>query len=276
MNCGKAVGNPKRPIIDRQPIEFRQLCGIVRTLMEADPSIGYTELKEQTIARLRDWGFETPSTTASIDMLTRAMYVVESSVYKTLGPRPVPVTNAPEPKPVEPIIFEGRKHLPAGWDLVQALILKMQRERPVVQPEAGPPPPAEIVGITEGAALVEFRRRADQRPEDRIPLLRALAEIAIVRPDTWDVHQVRAAAEQGMWQPDDRCFACFSGRSGRAVHHVIQVQHGGSNHPWNRVTLCPICHAQVHPWLMAEVSRRLDGFVSLGQIYNDADRKRRG
>lgn len=32
-------------------------------------------------------------------------------------------------------------------------------------------------------------------------------------------------------------------------HHVIQVQHGGSNWDLNIVKICGRCHAEIHPWL---------------------------
>lgn len=44
------------------------------------------------------------------------------------------------------------------------------------------------------------------------------------------------------------CFCC--GSSGeRLWHHIIQLQHGGTNRPLNRVKVCEGCHAKIHPWL---------------------------
>ena len=43
------------------------------------------------------------------------------------------------------------------------------------------------------------------------------------------------------------CFAC-GGRS-HVRHHIIQLQHGGSNKKRNIVRLCHDCHAEIHPWL---------------------------
>lgn len=47
-----------------------------------------------------------------------------------------------------------------------------------------------------------------------------------------------------------QCFACIRERM-RLWHHVIQIQHGGSNRPLNRVAICEECHMKIHPWLKA-------------------------
>ena len=33
------------------------------------------------------------------------------------------------------------------------------------------------------------------------------------------------------------------------THHIVQLQHGGWNHPRNLVRICRACHAAIHPWL---------------------------
>lgn len=35
-------------------------------------------------------------------------------------------------------------------------------------------------------------------------------------------------------------------------HHVIQVQHGGTNIKENVVPVCTICHGLIHPWMEVE------------------------
>lgn len=43
------------------------------------------------------------------------------------------------------------------------------------------------------------------------------------------------------------CFCC--GNSTEARHHIIQLQNGGLNSRKNLVSLCDLCHAEIHPWL---------------------------
>lgn len=45
------------------------------------------------------------------------------------------------------------------------------------------------------------------------------------------------------------CHACQVQRA-TIRHHIIQLQHGGSNRQRNVVYLCGQCHAEIHPWLM--------------------------
>lgn len=40
----------------------------------------------------------------------------------------------------------------------------------------------------------------------------------------------------------DRCEWCGGGGEGLHVHHIIPVMCGGTNEPWNLMTLCPSCH----------------------------------
>jgi 5-methylcytosine-specific restriction endonuclease McrA len=44
-----------------------------------------------------------------------------------------------------------------------------------------------------------------------------------------------------------KCFAC--GAWARVPHHVIFIEHGGTNSPLNLVFLCRSCHGAIHPWL---------------------------
>lgn len=37
-----------------------------------------------------------------------------------------------------------------------------------------------------------------------------------------------------------------------AWHHIVTVEHGGSNNPWNLVPICHVCHRRIHPWMEEE------------------------
>jgi 5-methylcytosine-specific restriction endonuclease McrA len=54
----------------------------------------------------------------------------------------------------------------------------------------------------------------------------------------------RAPSTTGL-TPEGRCAICLSGQS-LEVHHIVEIQDGGSNDPANRLTLCQGCHALVH------------------------------
>jgi 5-methylcytosine-specific restriction endonuclease McrA len=43
------------------------------------------------------------------------------------------------------------------------------------------------------------------------------------------------------------CKACL-GRA-QVRHHIVQLQHGGTNDVRNIVPLCRDCHKKIHPWL---------------------------
>lgn len=109
----------------------------------------------------------------------------------------------------------------------------------------------EVVSTTwpEVAVLDAFwdRVRADM---DRLDLLMEMASIRLERPSDWDERSIRQAmAGVRMTLTADGCFACRSRDRWLYWHHVIQVQHGGSNYPRNLVALCHRCHRVVHPWL---------------------------
>lgn len=105
-----------------------------------------------------------------------------------------------------------------------------------------------------------------------LPLLLHLSKVVIARPSDWDRAAIRREHEQrgGLFAPklDARmCFACWDSQNHRYFHHIVEVQHGGSNQLRNQVPLCFACHQYLHPWLTEEpVQRRVSGFSSLYEI----------
>lgn len=244
-------------------IEFRQLCAIVRAVIQRDPKVDDAEWKAKTLELLARMGFDEP---ADPDMLSRAMTQVEFAVRKTLGPRMAPLQGAPEPKPKRPEIqFEGRTHRPAGWDLVQKLMADLTGSKGSARTSA--PPPRETYALTEEAVVDEFWRLTREDGADRVALLRAFAEIAILRPADWDPEQIRSDAQKHRLYSES-CFGCRS-TSTLHWHHIIQVQHGGSNYLRNRVAICAACHADIHPWLAPGLEgRRLGGWSHLSECFD--------
>lgn len=230
-----------------KPIEFRQLCAIVKMLLQQEPSIDDAEWKARTRDHLEKLGFDEPPT----EMLSRAMTQVEYALRQTVGPRlhrPVPTPKqASKPEPEPPDERKGRTNHPAGWDIVVALMAKLKGSARSGRslPSA---PRARLLELTEEAAIDEFWRQV-RAGAYKLKLLQGFAEVAIVRPADWDYAGVRAAAGQHRLTSEG-CFACGHVRTSD-WHHVIQIQHGGSNYLRNRVCLCADCHARVHPWLPA-------------------------
>lgn len=114
---------------------------------------------------------------------------------------------------------------------------------------------------------------AAARTERRLELLMEYTFITIRRQDGWDAKALRAehtATNHGGTVSLDRkqCFACQAvGQLYR--HHVIELQHGGSNSIRNQVPLCFECHKFLHPWLTdadRAPSDAVSGFESVGQM----------
>lgn len=242
---------------DRKEISYRQLCAILKTVLQQEPSIEDSEWKARTRDTLAKWGFREPNT----DQLSRAMASVEHALKQTIGPRPSRLVLPPKGDyvpPVDPPESSKRTTRPAGWDIVVALMASLQlakqgsdaSEPSCVKPQG----PRETLAISEEDAIAEFWRAAGSPETDRLSLLKAYAELAIVRPAHWDYLAVRAHAHEHSLIAE-KCFACWNNDRGYHWHHVIQIQHGGSNYVRNRVPLCTPCHAEIHPWLTNTPSR---------------------
>lgn len=227
-----------------KPIEFRQLCMVAKSVIQQAPAIDDAEWKAQIRDRLQVLGFDEPDP----ESVSRAMTQVEQALRRTVGPRlsraiPEP-TRMPAPTPEPP--KESRTNAPMGWEIVVGLMRRLRKVSPVLESTSRPQSPRrELVGITEVDALNEFWRQT-HAGTDKLQLLRSFAEVAIVRPDGWNYAEIRADFER-MAFSRDACFVCNFEHTHR--HHVIQIQHGGSNYVRNLLPLCESCHHAVHPWL---------------------------
>lgn len=125
---------------------------------------------------------------------------------------------------------------------------------------------------------------------DRLDTLLAFSTVVVPRPSDWDRAAVRA--ESGQHLKVRGCFGCHT-RSRRLYwHHVIEVQHGGSNAKGNLLPLCLRCHAKIHPWLdanrpgetftpwraltavMSDVMERAANIEDIPKIVEEADAQR--
>jgi hypothetical protein len=254
--------------MERKPIDFRQLCALVKGILQAEPTIDDGEWKARTKDQMAKWGFEEPNPL----MLDRALSQVENALRQTLGPRPIaPTSKASRPAKPEPPAPQGRTNRPEGWDIVVALMAKLRASGGSAPSlPARPDGPRETLPITERAAVDEFWHATQDGAADRVALLRAFAEIAILRPSDWDQEAIRAHAHEHRLSAD-YCFACL--RAGTlSWHHIIQIQHGGSNYLRNRVALCRACHQAIHPWLPAkpETGRTLGDWSHISECMGGA------
>jgi 5-methylcytosine-specific restriction endonuclease McrA len=45
-----------------------------------------------------------------------------------------------------------------------------------------------------------------------------------------------------------QCFLCYQ-KAYLVRHHIVWLSNGGGNEKANVITLCELCHAEIHPWL---------------------------
>lgn len=86
------------------------------------------------------------------------------------------------------------------------------------------------------------------RGEDKLALLRQHAEIRLRRRSVRSPHAIRREHNAQRLASRYRAHACFL-CSGKATqeHHIVQIQHGGTNRPENKVWVCTPCHRDIHP-----------------------------
>lgn len=243
---------------DYKPIEFRQLCMVAKMILQQAPAIDDAEWKARTRDHLQRLGFDEPAS----DTLSRAMTQVEQALKSTIGqrltiPAPAPEQPAAPPAP-EPT---GRTHNPAGWDIVTRMMGSLRKVSPVLENSSPRPVAREVLGLTEVDALNEFWRQV-RDGGDKLVLLRAFAEVALVRPAGWDYLEIRSAFQRLRFGQEG-CFVCYFSETQR--HHIIQIQHGGSNYVRNFVPICSRCHEEIHPWI-AKGKPRVSGWTQLNEI----------
>lgn len=105
----------------------------------------------------------------------------------------------------------------------------------------------------------------------RLKMLQTMAYDAIIpRYPTWTNKQARTAPK-GLVMARDRCYACLRRDRTLYIHHIIQVQHGGSSTPRNMVAICHECHRKIHPWLDEREYRvRRSELIPLGDCVPDS------
>lgn len=86
--------------------------------------------------------------------------------------------------------------------------------------------------------------------EDRINLLKKWAGIRVRRRGMRTLADLRAASNR-MKPPRDSVGQCWACQRKRQLfkHHIIQLQHGGTNWHLNIVKICDECHCLIHPWM---------------------------
>jgi hypothetical protein len=133
---------------------------------------------------------------------------------------------------------------------------------------------AHVTKWDEQRVLDYFYQMARSSDVDRIALLKQISDVAINRPSDWDggvIREEARKAQRRLW--GSRCFSCRTEARKVYWHHVIQVQHGGSNTPRNQVLLCARCHREIHPWLDKPTTIENRGFAWIGDFAARALRK---
>lgn len=119
----------------------------------------------------------------------------------------------------------------------------------------------------EAALLDVFWCRISDRPDGRLQLLQKMAELVVPRAADWDQSAIREQAHQCVVKhKESACFVCSRDGLKLYLHHVIQVQHGGSNSLRNHVLICLRCHSRIHPWLPEERPGEEREFVSIADL----------
>lgn len=252
--------------MERKPIEWRQLCAIVRTEITADPTIDDLEWSERTKQRLMHLGFDYPSPP---HRLNEAMRAVERALTKVWGARPVGLPITPSPALSTKALrseppWKRATPTTGKWASMSGLITSLMGSNNSAPSSSALPEACgrEVPGVSEPVALALFWDQAEDARTDRLALLQLFAEIAIVRPAEWDLENLRRQFESFSFAEVERCFTCRSGDRTIVRHHVIQLQHGGSNTPRNFVAICTRCHAAVHPWL----PKRCEDWTSVADL----------
>lgn len=240
-------------IRDYRPIDFRQTCAIARVVLLANPLFSDAEWKAATRETAAKQGYDEPSS----EMLARAMGAVEKVVKLTLGPRP---SDPHAPAPAEK--SERQPLTEREWsELAQTLRMVMARSQ-AAQPQNVSPIALNTLEISEEAAIDQFY--AEANAGQRLAALKRFAEIAIVRPADWDVNAIRAGRPSVQLHAE-RCFACHARSRQLHWHHIVQIQHGGSNYARNLVAICDCCHGEIHPWLKV-ARKQVSGFSSFMDV----------
>lgn len=248
---------------DLKPIAFHQLCALLRSLLQSEPSIDDAEWKARAKDTLTKWKFHLPTP----EQLDRAMSAVEQAMKQTVGPRPLRETPTPPVAATSAaeVPKEARTANPPGWDRVVRLMARLQQSVASAPLSPAPVEPSETLPVDEVTALNEFWQAAHREGANRLALLQAFAEIAIVRPEDWDYAAMREAQPGARLSAVNGCFVC----SGEYAHwhHVIQIQFGGSDYVRNFVPLCAGCHSAIHPWLpVAPRTGRTRGWTQIGDM----------
>lgn len=103
----------------------------------------------------------------------------------------------------------------------------------------------------EADVLTAFWAVCRHDDADRLELVRQLSTVTVRTAPDWSPKRVRAEFKERPY-PAAGCFTCYRRDRRLAWHHLVTIDHGGSNGIWNLVALCHTCHRRIHPWLEQE------------------------
>jgi len=195
------------------------------------------------------------------DDIASAFQLVGSNHDLVVPPTPISERPISTPDPLNPleasrVYREIRERFVAGRPVVAASMVAPEVDADLVR---------RLSACQEPLALAFFWDR-HAAGADRLELLLLFEAVTIARPGGWKPQSVRSTFEtqRTSWRPVSGCFGCARHEE-LSLHHVITIDHGGSNAVRNLVPVCVGCHLYLHPWLTTARHRR-HGFESLGQI----------
>jgi hypothetical protein len=97
-------------------------------------------------------------------------------------------------------------------------------------------------------------RTALSASKTRMAVLREYANKVLPCVDGYGGTRSAATKSRITWHVEHRGEMCIvgCGRPMTQAHHVIQIQHGGADVTRNKVPVCDVCHADIHPWIPVE------------------------
>ncbi len=95
--------------------------------------------------------------------------------------------------------------------------------------------------------LKRERKEVGKLRKDRLALLIRWSNIVIGPRRNRNNYKRRLWAQTQA----ELCWCCWNRRE-LVRHHIIQLQHGGRNLQCNIVSICKLCHAEIHPWMELE------------------------
>lgn len=86
-------------------------------------------------------------------------------------------------------------------------------------------------------------------PLEKLNELKKYADKVLTRKESYnEIRTEHDKNKQNFFNKWKHCFICKK-MNVQHIHHIIQVNHGGSNDEGNLIGLCKNCHSDIHSWM---------------------------